>query len=521
MIFYVLDVNGKFLLSDGKGLQEIGLRPGQVVGMSAYELYQSHPDIIEAIERAYRGENCKYDHELNGYFLENYVAPYYNEAGNIAGIVGATIDCTERHLNEVELAKANALSAALIESAPGIMYLYNENGELVFWNKSHETITGYSAEELQNFPLMNWYLDDPVSQEAVTKGLENTLKTGFGQAEATLRCKDGTKKPMYFTASPVIIDGKNYFVGVGVDITTRINAENKLQELNHTLEDKIQLRTQELQDSNEELAIANEELLATNQQLTTMQSYLVESEKMAALGGLVAGVAHEVNTPIGIGLTASSHLTDIASELLTLREQRPLTDEDIAKFLEDIEKASQIIYKNLNRAANLVQSFKKLSVDQCTEPRREFDIGAYIDEILLSLSPSLKKSQIKIEMIYPEKIFVNGYPGSIAQIITNLVMNSIKHAYRPGDYGIIQIEITRKDAMIQIRFQDDGIGMDEHTLSKIYDPFFTTNRSGGGTGLGLSIVYSIVTQQYEGSIKCTSQPGKGTAFIIEIKGEVK
>jgi signal transduction histidine kinase len=337
-------------------------------------------------------------------------------------------------------------------------------------------------------------------------------------------------------------DGKDYFVGMGVDISSRIKAETELLELNRTLEQKVAERTEQLEDANEDLTAANEELSAANEELTsmneeiqamneeltasndqliTMQAYLVESEKMAALGGLVAGVAHEVNTPIGVGLTASSHLSDISNELLALHKTRPLTDEDVIPFLEDIEKASQIIYKNLHRAAQLIQSFKQLSVDQSTEPRRQFDIGAYIEEVLLSLSPSLKKTQIKITTSHPESILVNGYPGSIAQIITNLVMNSLKHAYRPGDSGLIHIETTRKHSMVQIVYSDDGLGMDEYTLSKIYEPFFTTNRSAGGSGLGLSIIYSIVTQQYEGSIKCTSKPGEGTTFIINLKEDVQ
>ena len=121
----------------------------------------------------------------------------------------------------------------------------------------------------------------------------------------------------------------------------------------------------------------------------------------------------------------------------------------------------------------------------------------------------------------PEAIMMNGYPGAIAQVISNLVMNSMKHAYRAGDVGHIHIETTRKDSMIQILFSDDGLGMDEYTLSKIFEPFFTTNRTAGGTGLGLSIVYSIVTQQYEGSIKCISKVKEGTTFIINVKGDVK
>ena len=542
MIFYILDKDWNFLLSDGQALQKLGLHPGEVVGRNAKDMYKDHPDILDVIENAFKGRTIKYDQKLGALFLEDYISPFYNKNGEIEGIIGATIDVTERKLNEIELSKTRALYEALIESVPGILYLYNDSGELIFWNKFHETMTGYSREELDHFPLMNWYKDDPVSQEAVSKGLENTLKYGFGQTEANLQCKDGSIIPMYMTACPLKMDDKDFFVGVGLDITSRVEAEKKLQELNRTLEEKVEKRTHELNNANETLTAMNEELAVMNDDLTAMneemraineelselneklvqmQKFLVESEKMAALGGLVAGVAHEVNTPIGIGLTAASHLSDIANELLSLRKERPLRDEDLVPYLEDIDKASQIIFKNLTRSAHLIRSFKQLSVDQTLEPKREFELGEYIEEILLSLSPSLKKTQINITVSCPDPIKLNGYPGLIAQIITNLVMNALKHAYHLGDVGNINICVTRKSPMIELIFSDDGAGMDSLTLSRIYEPFFTTNRSTGGTGLGLSIVYSIVTLQYEGFIKCTSALGKGTTFIIDLKEDIQ
>lgn len=541
-IFYVLDRDWKFLVSDGKGLEKIGLHPGQVVGLSAKDMYRDYPDILEAIEKAYSGQHVMYYHTIGTAHLENYVAPYYNSDGEIVGIVGSTVDITTRVDYEDFIKRSRVLQEAMMESVPGMIYMYDDQGQLILWNRWHEVMTGYSGEELLHRGLMDWYKDDPVSQEAIKIGLEKATKNGFGEAEANLQCKDGSTIPLYLTARPLKLDDKDYFVGMGVDISTRIKAETKLLELNRTLEQKVEERTQELKAVNEDLTSVNEELTAMNEELSAMneevsamneelatnndqlikmQNFLVESEKMAALGGLVAGVAHEVNTPIGVGLTASSHLSDIAQELITLNQTRSLTAEDILPFLEDIDKASQIIYKNLNRAAHLIKSFKQLSVDQSTEPRRVFDLGAYIDEVLVSLSPSLKKTQLKITTECPEAITINGYPGSIAQVITNLVMNSLKHAYRPGDAGHIHIITTRNESMIQIEYSDDGCGMDENTLSRIYEPFFTTNRTGGGSGLGLSIVYSIITQQYEGSIRCTSKPEEGTTFTINIKGDVK
>ena len=535
MIFYVLDRNWVFLVSDGEGLHSIGLKPGEAVGQSAKEMYRDYPDIIESITEAFKGRTVKYVHNIVGRHLENYLAPIYDDSGSIEGVIGATIDITERDQKEEELNRSQALQKVLIETVPGMIYMYDDKSELIFWNKWHEIMTGYSGDELLGFHQMDWFPeDDPESRQAILRGMADTAQKGFGTAEAFIRRKDGSRFPAYFTACPLSLDGKDYFIGMGLDVSDRVMTERKLLELNRSLEEKVDERTRELKLVNENLTAANEELLgknrevqavnealtASNQKLISMQKFLVESEKMAALGKLVAGVAHEANTPIGVGLTASSHLADITQELLSIRKDRPLQDADIAAFLEDLDKASKIIFKNLNRAANLIQSFKKLSVDQSTEPKRTFELGAYIDEILLSLSPSLKKTQIMITTSCPEKVMMNAYPGSIAQIITNMVMNSLKHAYGPGDVGHIRIETTKTDSMVRIIFSDDGRGMDESTRNMIFEPFFTTDRINGGTGLGLSIVYSIVTQQYMGSIECASAPGKGTVFTIQMRSDV-
>lgn len=535
MIFYALDANWNFTLSDGKGLESIGLQPGQVLGLSAKEIYRDNPDIIEALTQAFQGKAVKVDHLLGENYLENFIMPVFASSGEVEGIIGATINITERKKVELDLKKNQSLQQAIIDSVPGMLYLYDQNGELIFWNKAHESITGYTSEELDHFSLQNWYKDDPESLHAVTIGLSNTELKGFGEAEANLQVKDGTKIPFYFTACPIQIDTQRYFVGVGLDISTRKKAENELLLLNQTLEEKVALRTNELRESNEELTALNEEMTAMNEELTAineemmaineeliesndkiikMKSYLVESEKMAALGGLVAGVAHEVNTPLGVGITASSHLVDLTKELMTKAMDPNLERAVLLDYLEDIRKASLIIEKNLTRAGKLTQSFKQLSVDQTSEPKRIFNVGEYLEETLISLSPSLKTMHLTIETDYDQALLINGSPGAFSQIITNLLMNAISHAYLPKDKGKIIIKLEHERDAIKVTFTDDGCGMDPQTLAKIYEPFFTTRRDIGGTGLGLSVVYSIVTQQFLGTMACTSKLGVGTTFTM-------
>jgi PAS domain S-box-containing protein len=530
MIFYVLDQKGIFKLSDGKGLEKLGLKPGQVVGMSAFELYKDFPDIVEALKLALDGQTVAHEHTLGSLVLENHIAPNIDESGHQSGIVGATIDITVKNQIERQLKEANNIMAAIFDSVPGVLYLYDEEGKLVFWNKNHETMTGYNEDELKNMSLADWYKDDPISLQNIVAGLEITSHGGVGYAEADLQCKDGTKIPFYFTAKSVVLDQKNYFVGIGIDLTERKIAENKLNELNETLEKKVIERTQELSNTNlalttaneelyalnEEIHAMNEELISTNERMREMQSFLVESEKMAALGNMVAGIAHEINTPVGVGVTAASSLMDTAQELLKLKRDNQLTDHLFESYLEDIETTSDIILRNLNRASRLIHSFKQLSVDQSSEPKRKFKVKEYLDEIFISLSPSLKKMNVSIAIQCDEKLEINGYPGAFAQIITNLVMNSIYHGFKPEMSGKITLDFAQKNNAITLVYSDDGLGMNDEVLKKLFNPFYTTKRGTGGSGLGLFVIYGVITKQFNGTIRCESEPNKGATFFITL-----
>ncbi len=528
MIYYGIDTDWNFTLSEGRGLQKLGLKPGEVVGRNAKEMYASVPKIIHAIEEAFTGKSVHTEHQLGDLYLENYIIPTYSEYGKIVGILGATMDITERKRSEIELKELQVFQRALIDSVPGLLYLYNSKGELIFWNKQHETLTGYSDEELDHFQLMDWYPEDTESQQNVIKGLEATAVNGFGDAEANLRIKDGSKVSYYFTACPLVVNGQDCFVGIGINIAKRKEMEKELKELNQNLELQVKERTQELLSANEELSKANEELRKLNQEMalmndelvkknekiTKMQNFLIESEKMAALGGLVAGVAHEVNTPIGVGITAATHMIDVIEEVNRGLENKKINVENVGSYFDEMKEAAHIIDKNLGRAGKLIQSFKKLSVDQSSEPRRVFKVGQYLDEIIISLSPTLKKSQVTMEVACDDTISIDGYPGAFSQVITNLVMNSLSHGFEERDKGKIKIDIEAVEGGLQLTYSDDGKGMEDDVLQKIFDPFFTTKRAKGGTGLGLSMVYSIITQQFSGTIACSSNPDSGTVFEI-------
>jgi signal transduction histidine kinase len=239
------------------------------------------------------------------------------------------------------------------------------------------------------------------------------------------------------------------------------------------------------------------------------------------LGGLVAGVAHEINTPVGVGVTAASHLKQITGQFLELCSNGAPRRKDMTDYLEDMSEAADILLKNLERASQLIKSFKQVSVDQASETRRKFNVRQYLGEILLSMNPRLKKTRIEVMVNCGQDLEIDGYPGAFSQIITNLVMNSLIHAFDPDASGKISIVVTAAEQNVQIVFADNGRGIAAEHLPKIFDPFFTTKRGCGGTGLGLSVIYNIVVQKFGGTIVCDSHPGSGTVFTIQFPAKGK
>ena len=296
-----------------------------------------------------------------------------------------------------------------------------------------------------------------------------------------------------------------------------INETNQaLRQAHDQLEDKVELRTQDLLLINQELQSVNLESKQNFQKLQQAQTHLVESEKMASLGNLVAGVSHEINTPIGVGVTAVSHLQVITKEFNELYKQGGLSRQNLTDYLAESDEAAAIIFSNLERASQLIRSFKQVSVDQSNEAKRVFNVKKYLGEILLTLHPNLKKAHHTITVHCDENLEIDSFPGAFAQIITNFIMNSLIHAYDLDEAGQIVIAITAENkGRVRLTYSDDGKGMEKSVMDKIFDPFFTTKRGLGGTGLGLSILYNIVKQQFGGTIECFSEQGKGTKFIID------
>ena len=285
-------------------------------------------------------------------------------------------------------------------------------------------------------------------------------------------------------------------------------AEAEQAKLNASLEEKVKQRTSALKE-------ANSELIQTLEKLHQFQRQMVQNEKMASLGDMVAGVAHEVNTPIGLGVTASTMMLDRLADMRKAFEDKTLKASSLSKFIAEGEENLNIIYRNLNRAAELISSFKQVAVDQSSENNRVFSFAKLMDEILMSMRPKLKKVKHQINVHCADNLLVESKAGPINQIIINLIMNSIIHGFEDMEKGQIDITIESvDDAKVSIEFKDNGKGIPEHLRKRIFDPFVTTKRGQGGSGLGMHLVYNLVTQALNGSISIVSEEGRGVQFRI-------
>jgi two-component system, NtrC family, sensor kinase len=276
------------------------------------------------------------------------------------------------------------------------------------------------------------------------------------------------------------------------------------------LERRVAERTAELSRANAELQDAMEDLHRA-------QSELVRSEKLASLGALVAGIAHEINTPVGVAVTAASHLSDRTQTMRAAVARNEIKRSELMAYIDIAEEASRLLMTNMERAAALIQSFKQVSSDRTSDILRSFDLRAYLDDIVTSLSPALRQTQHRIDIDCPAELDIVSYPGLLSQVVSNLVMNSLVHGYDEGAAGHLSIHVrqTPGDA-VEIVYADDGKGIEAAHQSKVFDPFFTTRRGAGFTGLGLNIVHNIVTGSLKGQIALHSAPGRGARFTVTL-----
>lgn len=286
--------------------------------------------------------------------------------------------------------------------------------------------------------------------------------------------------------------------------------EDALRELNTDLESRVEKRTAELEQSNRQLMDA----LHT---LGLAQEELVRSEKLASLGSLVAGVAHELNTPLGNSVTVATAFSEKVQSFTAAVDTGDLRRSSLHSFLEQADMAMKMLTKNLFKASELITHFKQVAVDQTSAQRRPFDLAEVLEEVVMTLQPQVKNSTTRIKLLAPPSIAMDSFPGPLGQVVTNLISNALIHGLAErADGGLVNIEAQQQGSMVRLTVSDNGTGIAEELQSRVFDPFFTTRLGKGGSGLGLHIVYSIVTRVLGGKIEIQSAPGIGTAFIIDI-----
>ena len=273
---------------------------------------------------------------------------------------------------------------------------------------------------------------------------------------------------------------------------------------------------QQIMEKNFLLENSNTELQASLSALKVAQTQLISTEKMAVLGTLVAGIAHEINTPLGIGVTAASYIKGQAEELVEQSRTGLLKKSRFEGFLADLQTSSELLSQNLQRASELIKSFKQVSVDQTSDQERLFPLHAYIQDIIKSLHPQLKRKDLNIHISCPQDLSVKSFPGAFSQILTNFCMNSLIHGFEGRLEGTIEIRVFTESQRLILEYRDNGRGMNQEAKDHHFEPFYTTLRNEGGTGLGSYIVYNLVTQRLKGEISLETEPEKGVKYRITI-----
>lgn len=331
----------------------------------------------------------------------------------------------------------------------------------------------------------------------------------YAEAETRLRRSDGSTLLAAMATRSFVSGREHRIILVARDVTEMRRIEQEIRTLNTELEERVNQRTQQLHQANKQLTTTLETLRQTQQEL-------VRTEKLASLGSLVAGIAHELNTPLGNGLIAVSTLR---SELDSFRDESMtgIRKSSLDRLLEATATGVDIAQRNLTRASELINSFKQVAADQTSSRRRTFQLDEVVREIVLTLQPQLRRNQVTIEAPIPEGIEFDGYPGPLGQVLANLIVNADMHAFEGRTERLITVTtIASGPERVVMQVRDNGCGIPSHLLPRIFDPFVTTRMGRGGTGIGLHIVHNIVTNILGGTISVESEIGKGATFTINL-----
>lgn len=419
------------------------------------------------------------------------------------------VDITDIKRQERAVRDSEEKFNLLFQASPvavAVLVADGENYRYANVNEAWVNLLGYSPEEVVGQDLnMNGGL---LVEGALTRMFADLARQGAVSArEGRLYCKSGVKIRIEAYIRLVRLQAQTLMICSLIDITEKRRMEKALRQLNAELEERIERRTQNLSEANAALTQALDDLRQT-------QSHLVQSEKLASLGSLVAGVAHELNTPVGNALMAVSTLDQRLKEFRE-RLELGLRRSDLDQFVQHVATATAISNRNLHRASELVTGFKQVAVDQTSSQRRQFQLDGLVHEILLTLQPTLKHNPWHIDTQVPSGIQMDSYPGPLGQVLTNLLQNAVVHAFEGRAQGGVRVLAdTLPDGWVAIRVEDDGVGIAPDKLDKVFDPFYTTRLGKGGSGLGLHIAHNIVEGLLGGQLTVHNHPKGGAVFVV-------
>ena len=421
-------------------------------------------------------------------WLSDSASAVRNEAGEMVRYEGTVRDITDQKRAEDAIAEGRRLLQMVIDTVPAVINVKDKQLRYVLMNRYMAGIFGIEPAD-----AIGRTTSDLMSRYGAEKTDENdkrVLAAGreLGFYEEEYRDSSGNMRQWLVNKLPILDAAGEIenIVTVALDIGERKRVEFEMRKAKDAAEGALR-------------------------NLRETQNSLIEAEKLAALGRLVAGVAHEVNNPVGISLTVASALERKTANFTAEVARGELRRSSLNDFLETSRDASSQLVANLNRAAELIQSFKQVAADRNYSDQRSFDLGDLTEQVVMSLRPGLRKHNLTLNVDCQPNLMMNSYPGPYGQVLTNLFLNSVAHAFPDGKPGTVDIQVREsgKDN-VEILFSDNGCGMSLDVRRRAFDPFFTTRRDQGGTGLGLHIVYSIVTNRLGGRLDLDSEPGGGT-----------
>ncbi len=470
------------------------------------------------IERAAAGESCRCEiihpgPQQASYFVDFSLKPIFDEAGKVVMLLAEGRDVTELHRASQALLQSNArFEIVFRESMAAMLVSRLADQVIVDANQSWLGLMAWSAEQAigQSCLDLNLWVDSRDRQH-----VEELLDEGdgiFSGLEVWWRTGAGEKKRCQLSGRRARIDDVDCLIWDVLDVTAQRAMEQEIREFNNRLETRVEIRTAEL-------ARANRQLTATLATLEQAQDELIRADKLASLGALVAGITHELNTPLGNSITVASSLQARAQEFAIQFASGQVKKSDLAEFLDFSENGSDLLMRSLTQARELVTSFKQVAVDQASSQRREFDLAELVHEVLRTMHPTLRKAKTKVEVItdLQDDLLLDSYPGPLGQVLTNFITNALLHGFEDRETGTLKITVRRLDAaQLELVFADNGHGIPQEIIGKIFDPFFTTKLGRGGSGLGLHIAHGIVTRILGGQLQVESVPEEGTTFRIII-----